>query len=262
MVSAMQALTLPGSNVTYTYVDSRAPPGAGAYDTFVVVHGLGFNASEYALPRAAGLSCGRPPIDADQLSADVFERIMAIAPTRGIRIVAVNRRNYAGSTPYTAEEASVFARGSSTQRRDLMLDEGARLAGFIAALARRLAPQREGRLHVVAWSLGNAYLLAMLASVGLLDPDDRQTLRRHLGSAIFFGRRMPYVEANIADTNFRCACRCAWLREVCRRDAHIGRRAAGATRCTLHALGDELLHARPALTCSPYEPATEAAGGG
>ncbi|KAL1748330.1 hypothetical protein HDZ31DRAFT_30044 [Schizophyllum fasciatum] len=149
----------------------RAPPGVDAYYTFVVVHGLGFN-------------------------ANAFERVIRLAPTRGVRIVAVNRRNYAGSTPYTPEEASVFAKGSPEQRRALMLDEGARLAGFVAAFTRRLCPQGERSVHIVAWSLGNAYLLAMLAAVGQLDVDDRQALRRNLGTA------MLYVDAPVGALGF------------------------------------------------------------
>ncbi|KAE9395566.1 hypothetical protein BT96DRAFT_997588 [Gymnopus androsaceus JB14] len=114
----MPIFTLPNS-IEFFYIDSGLP-STPAYTTYFVVHGHSFHSG-------------------------VFKRLLPVAHKNSHRMIAVNRREYAGSTPYTEAELDVFAQGSDEQRLHLLLSEGTNLALCLEGLIHSLCLQEAVR---------------------------------------------------------------------------------------------------------------------
>ena len=137
----MQSVTIPTKGITFSYLDSGVPADAATAETFIVIHGHSFNASAYiSLLALARLLTAR--------LADVWQNVMAQAPSHGARIIAINRRNYPGSTEYDRAEAETFANGSLIDRVAIMKEEGAILDLVVDALVSQLGLRS---VNVLGW---------------------------------------------------------------------------------------------------------------
>ncbi|KAJ7849292.1 hypothetical protein B0H13DRAFT_2361313 [Mycena leptocephala] len=74
----MPSLTLE-SGVVFGYTDSGAVTGGGDYTTLVIIHGHTFHSG-------------------------TFQRLNPLAQPNSLRIISVNRREYPGSSPYSAQD--------------------------------------------------------------------------------------------------------------------------------------------------------------
>ena len=127
----------------------------------------------------------------------VFRRLFPVAKTRGLRLVAVNWRDYPGSTPYSPAELDAFgAAGSPEIQEAAMREEGFQLARFLESfiakekippIARDRDGKRTGGLSVMAWSLGNVNLLPLMANAYLLEGDTKALLQLYLRTFLHFG---------------------------------------------------------------------------
>ncbi|KAL1721437.1 Alpha/Beta hydrolase protein [Schizophyllum commune] len=145
----MQSVTIPTKGITFSYLDSGVPADAATAETFIVIHGHSFN-------------------------ANVWQNVMAQAPSHGARIIAINRRNYPGSTEYDRAEAETFANGSLIDRVALMKEEGAILDLMVDALVSQLGLRS---VNVLGWSMGNAFLMSMIAAIVSLPASAAQRLQ-------------------------------------------------------------------------------------
>ncbi|EJD54434.1 alpha/beta-hydrolase [Auricularia subglabra TFB-10046 SS5] len=121
----------------------------------------------------AYVDSGAPPNQSDYATivilhglgfdSNTFRPLFPLAASAALRIVCVNRRGYRGSSPAAEKQA--------------LADQGTELAAAVAKLAEEL---QLGKLGLLAWSLGNVWLHALLDSasglggrlthVVLLDP--------------------------------------------------------------------------------------------
>lgn len=116
-------------------------------------------------------------------SLAIFEKVMALAQGSNIRIVAVNRRDYPGSTPLTTEDTAILASGSDEQKAAFLKARGVEVATFIDLFVERngvppISPDgHTGGFALLGWSLGNAIVLSAVANVESLPPaaQDRWT---------------------------------------------------------------------------------------
>ncbi|THH21249.1 hypothetical protein EW146_g258 [Bondarzewia mesenterica] len=124
------------NNTVLSYTDSGVPSGnlRSSYTTIFAVNGMGFNSG-------------------------IFSKVQSLAGAAGFRIVAVNRRGYAGSTPYTAAE----------------------LENNIPPLS---ADGKSGGAALVGWSLGNILSLAAIAHVDALPQDVQSRLASKVHTVI------------------------------------------------------------------------------
>ena len=131
-----------------------------------------------------------PPTSAGRRSSaftrtGICERLLPVASNQGIRLVCINRRAYPDSTPFSEDEQRIFRSGSDDERKALLRAEGESLALLIDALIVELGlPER---VTVLAWSMGNVYLLSLLASIRRLPGEIAQRLRTHVTSFILWG---------------------------------------------------------------------------
>ncbi|KIY43941.1 hypothetical protein FISHEDRAFT_52302 [Fistulina hepatica ATCC 64428] len=146
-------LKIPGREIQFAYIDSGVAD-VQDYVTLIVVHGFGFH-------------------------NQVMKKILPLAPSHGLRLICVNRRQYPGSTPYNADELAVWAAGSDDARFTLLQKDGLDLALFVDSLIEKGDIPR-GPLALVGWSMGITQVLAILAAVHALPDTSRQRLQSYI----------------------------------------------------------------------------------
>ncbi|GAW07947.1 hypothetical protein LENED_009978 [Lentinula edodes] len=140
-----------GSACTYTlskgielsFTDSGVPPGSADYTTVVFLHGGIFNAYQ-------------------------FHKVHAHAHAQNLRTVLLHRRDYAGSTSYSATEIEELEQGSVTFWERLSAQVAQFLEIFIEReripkLARKLSSPRETTCSFTANSVNGNGGIAILA---------------------------------------------------------------------------------------------------
>ncbi|KAF9528459.1 Alpha/Beta hydrolase protein [Crepidotus variabilis] len=152
--------TLSG-NLKLAYIDSGLVEGSNNYTTVILLHGSTFNAYTY-------------------------DRVHELASPRNLRTIAVQRREYPGSTPYTDEEIDDIKNG-----RQVFIDRTAILmAEFIQFVAQTLkVPEvsengSSGGIALLGWSIGAVTAMAPLSKPELLPNDLRTTLEKYFRMVI------------------------------------------------------------------------------
>ncbi|KAJ6579593.1 hypothetical protein DFH09DRAFT_913087 [Mycena vulgaris] len=157
------------TGVELSYIDSGAPPSRASYITIFAVHGIVFTNL-------------------------VFQKIVDIASSRGVRIVAINRRPFPGSTPFTPEELNVtLTGGSGDDERDVQMEaRGHEIGTFIATFIRKfqLPPlstdRKTGGAVLMGWSAGAPFQTAVISSADTLPEELRSVLSSHVRSLILY----------------------------------------------------------------------------
>ncbi|KAI4521163.1 alpha/beta-hydrolase [Schizophyllum commune Loenen D] len=142
-------------------IDNGAPAKAD-YLTLVFLHGWG-------MPSAAGIA----------------HRIAEAAHEKGVRFVGINRRGYAGSTPYSQEEERVFAEGSADEKNILYRHEGRHYAYLLDALIKDHTIGKGGAA-LIAWSAGNAYLSTTIDAINDVPGEVRERLSAAVNAFIYY----------------------------------------------------------------------------
>lgn len=130
----------------------------------------------------------------------IFQKVIDLAPSKSIRFVALNRRTFPGSTPFTPEERNViFTGGEGEAERDAHIEgRGHEIAVFVVEFIRKYdlpPPTRSGGerrpgnggVAILGWSQGVVHAFAAVASAGTLEKDVRDVLSVHLRSLIIYG---------------------------------------------------------------------------
>ncbi|KAF8343237.1 hypothetical protein F5887DRAFT_973984 [Amanita rubescens] len=150
--------------VQFAYTDT-GPPSQSSYITIVAIHGMAF-------------------------CSPVFKRVQNVAIKQGVRFVALNRRNYPGSTPYTPEEINALLNGTKEQRDGWHKDRGHEVGVFIYKLIEKggippiSADRKTGGIVIHGWSAGAGDASAMIAYADTLPEDVRSRLALYMRALI------------------------------------------------------------------------------
>ncbi|KAM5540106.1 hypothetical protein V8D89_006246 [Ganoderma adspersum] len=184
----------------HIFHDSGAPDGSTDYTTIVIIHGLGWHSG-------------------------VFMKLIPLAHVHNTRLVLVNRRDYPGAAPYSlAERANLFIAADEAMTdaaaacpkvvsimKEGAIDVANLLIRFISDNRVPLPrPQANlGGIVLVGWSLGTAWLTALLAR-GVPSPTDAVNLPEYVRRIVFFdppylalgfpppeGAYLPFVDPSI-----------------------------------------------------------------
>lgn len=168
---------------TFYYEDSGPPePLSSDYITLFLVHGIEFNCA-------------------------IFRPLIPYAKQRNMRMVAINQRDFSGSSLYTAEELEALRSRNITIKAEALRAFGREIAEFIAAFIDRhntppISIAEDGRqtggAALLYWSLGNIFLLSMLASLDKLPEGPRNLLSLHLRTAVFYDGATYIVGEDVA----------------------------------------------------------------
>ncbi|KAF8524892.1 hypothetical protein BU17DRAFT_84452 [Hysterangium stoloniferum] len=183
----MPSLRIDGTETDFYYVDSGVPTLKDRpYTTLVMLHGRGFN-------------------------SHIFHRLLPVAKSTHIRLVLVNRRGYAGSTPFDPRDAELFEsslsslddsgqsipqseRSISRHYTTFLQHRGVEMARFLFKFIKQEkippisheAGRPSGGISLLGWSFGNTITLSLLAFANTFDPGMMKTLERFLRKVIIY----------------------------------------------------------------------------
>ncbi|KAI0755699.1 hypothetical protein C8Q74DRAFT_1305136 [Fomes fomentarius] len=137
---------MPSNENLRIHHDSGSPPGSEdpSYTTLILVHGFCW-------------------------TSEVWKRLLPFAPSHNVRIVSVNRRDYPGATPYTDRDRALLQTAADATESSVALKA---LLTFMNERARELHDFLVEGIVIVGWSLGAAWMTALLANVGSFPVSD------------------------------------------------------------------------------------------
>lgn len=96
----------------------------------------------------------------------------AIAKSKGLRFVAITRRGYKGSTPFSDEELSAIS-GSDSEKQEWLIARGCEIVVFVTDFIERenlppiSADGKKGGIALLGWSAGATFTAAAVVHMGL-----------------------------------------------------------------------------------------------
>ncbi|KAH8111923.1 Alpha/Beta hydrolase protein [Phellopilus nigrolimitatus] len=164
----MPLITIDEQGHSLFYQDSGVPSNAEqSYTTLIVVHGASFHGG-------------------------VFRRLIPLAPHHSVRLVLVNRRDYPGSSPYTASDLAQIGVVDAATHEEFLRARGAELPTFIRCFVEReKVPQaspdgKHGGVVLMGWSSGSIYTLSLLSNADTIPAETREAITPFLRSLIIF----------------------------------------------------------------------------
>lgn len=131
--------------------------------------------------------------------------MMPFAAENNVRLVALNRRDYPETTPYSSEELAALSSNDIAVRENALRETGLQFGAFLAwfisthgtpPVTESPSGDREGGIAFVAWSLGHTSAAPLIACPDLLPENQRSLLETHLRAYCTLGQ-------------FRSSSRCA-----------------------------------------------------
>lgn len=126
-------------------------------------------------------------------SIAIFKRVQGVAIKKGVRFVALSRRGYPGTAPYSEEELNVLNNGTKEQKDAWHRDRGHEVGMFIHKLIvkEKLPPisadRKTGGIVLLGWSAGGSLANATIAHVETLPSEVRTRLALCIRSLIVQG---------------------------------------------------------------------------
>ena len=125
--------------------------------------------------------------------ADVYDKVMSLGTRSGLRFVAINRRGYPGSTPFSNLEMSILETGSHEQRAAFIHAQGAEIMTFIYRYVQQHGipslsdDGSSGGFAIMGWSAGVSTALAAIAVVDTLPKEVSSVFKANLRALIMHG---------------------------------------------------------------------------
>lgn len=112
-----------------------------------------------------------------------------MAVSRSLRLICINRRGYPGTTPYSPEELKALTEGSESEKAAVLAQQGVNYALCVDGIIQKcgLSNNEGGGIALVVWSMGNAFLFSLLASITSLPVEIRERLRAYIKTIIMWG---------------------------------------------------------------------------
>ncbi|KAH8114770.1 hypothetical protein DFH11DRAFT_1593365 [Phellopilus nigrolimitatus] len=164
--SEIQTAQIDSDGTQFAYIDSGAPQSDN-YTTVVCVHGYTFNAL-------------------------AFSRFLPLAHKYNLRVIALNRRDYSGSTPFSDPELDVINGKDDNAHRDFLRKRGLEIAHFLVwVISEKEIPHASedgssGGLALLGWSQGNVTTLPFLAHLDSYPHEIITTLEPYLRTFILY----------------------------------------------------------------------------
>lgn len=125
--------------------------------------------------------------------AENFQRLLPLGPNHNLRIVALNRRDYVGSTALRPEELTLLKSSNEDDHRTYLRDRGLEIAQFLLWFIRENSIPKasddsaSGGMALLGWSAGNIMTLAMLSNFHDFPPEVALSLEPYLRTNILYG---------------------------------------------------------------------------
>ncbi|THH19421.1 hypothetical protein EW146_g1768 [Bondarzewia mesenterica] len=168
-----KTILVDGNGTRLAYIDS-GPPSGTVYTTIFAVHGV-----EFTNP--------------------IFQKVSVLCRANHVRFVAINRREYKGSTPFTETEKAIITNGTDTQKMNWLKDRGLEIANFVDAFIQRenlslvSADGKRGGVALLGWSSGATFTAAAISNIDALPSDVRARLVSRLRVHIMQGSLLTHL---------------------------------------------------------------------
>lgn len=124
------------------------------------------------------------------MKPDGFEHLLPLAHNHNLRLVLLQRRDYAGSSKYTDEEISHLLRNPEV----FFKKEGALLAHFVHYLVsythvhRPTEDRTKGGISILGWSMGATYAMSMFNEQSMLEQTVYSAIEPYATTLVLYGK--------------------------------------------------------------------------
>jgi len=120
---------------------------------------------------------------------DNFHKLLPLGAAHHIRLVILNRRDYAGSTKYTDENLKDLVAGDKSFMERLALEVKHFLLWFVDThnIPKISADRKSGGFAVMGWSMGNATAFSLIGYPDVVGNESYQRLEPYLRQLILYG---------------------------------------------------------------------------
>ena len=122
-----------------------------------------------------------------------FKRLLPLAHNHNIRVIAFNRRDYRGSTPYNQEELDALKGDNKRNHASFLRNRGLEVADLLVWIIDELKIPTisrdglSGGLALLGWSLGNITTLSFLGNFTSFPERIKQKLDLYLKHFFIYG---------------------------------------------------------------------------
>ena len=188
----MPSIVVDDNGTQLSYIDSGIPARvAGAfiqhYVTIFALHGFYFTNRELQYRGCGGIVPDVQPVQ------ETFEKVMAHASEANVRFVAISRRDYPGSTPFSPQDLEAFSSPSSEDKQALLRDRGLEISTFICNFIEQngLLPisndGKSGGFALVGYGFGTVFALAAVANLDMLSVSFQTRWGAHMRGLLLHG---------------------------------------------------------------------------
>lgn len=128
----------------------------------------------------------------------IFSRVQLAARSSAVRIVSVTRRDYPGSTPFSADELLVLnGNGTESDRDQFQASRGLELVSFIDKFVQKegISLSPKGGIAICGWSLGNSVTGSAIANFKSAPPSTIARLSPYIRTLVIHGEyQLPYAK--------------------------------------------------------------------
>lgn len=120
---------------------------------------------------------------------DTFHKLFSLAAASNVRVVALNRRDYAGSTKYTDDNLKDLNAGDKAFMERLGLEVAHFLLWFAEKhnIPKISADRKSGGFAVMGWSMGNATPMALLGYPDVVGKQNYEKLEPYFRKLVLYG---------------------------------------------------------------------------
>ena len=182
-------IALGERDVVLAYEDSGVPGSSTTYTTVFLVNSYVWHAGKDLVRSRQRTRTKR------RVFTGIFRPMFPHAADYNLRIVGVNVREYAGSSPFTEEELAVLHSGDEEDEATALRDQGTSLAMVVAHVIKQdnlprpsvSAGKKAGGVVIISRGSGGANLISLLGNLDALDKSVYTLLDEYVTLCILHG---------------------------------------------------------------------------
>jgi hypothetical protein len=136
----------------------------------------------------------------------VFRPMFPFAASRNLRLIAVNQREYPGSSQLSDGQLALLHSTDTEEQESVLRDVVQDLARFMCYIVKHenipaikmTKGKKSGGLCILGWGSGNALPIGLLSYLPSFDDSLQKVLEEYIISVIIYGREMRFNSLNRA----------------------------------------------------------------
>ena len=129
-----------------------------------------------------------------------FSRLLPLATKYNLRVIALNRRDYVGSTLFSSSELEDLYSNDEAKHKEFLRDRGLEIARFLVWVIENCnihpratavsdgKPRAYGGISVLGWSLGNITTIEFLSNLKTYPQEVIDKLQPYISTFFIYGK--------------------------------------------------------------------------